>query len=123
MKTMLKVTISLFFLLLASTTISAQNSGEKWSYKAVDAPYGYESGEIVFSKKGEILYATITISGNTLDPVKVTQKKEKKEISLYVDGSDILVTWTPKTKNVIQAKASFDGSEITVELTHTLKKK
>jgi hypothetical protein len=122
MKTMLKVTISLFFLLLASTTISAQNSGEKWTYKSIDAPYGYESGEILFSKKGEKLYANISINGNTLDPVEVIQKKEGKEIELYVDGSDVVVTWTLKNKDEAQGKVAFDGSEIVVLLTRKVKK-
>jgi len=116
MKTTLKTTLCLFFIACSFTTISAKECIGSWTYTAPSAPYGYYTGTVEFIQKDTTIFANIVIGDLKMSPIKVKKTDGNYVIDLYVDGSDVCVTFVRKTKDHYTGTAAFDGSEIDVEL-------
>ena len=116
MKTFWTFSMYCMFLLVLAPSLSAENGKDRWVYKAVDAPYGYSDGEVVFSQKEKTIFAEITVGTMKYSPVKVTKKGDDYLFSIYVDGTDISVKFKPESKDRCVGKASFDYTDIDVTL-------
>lgn len=116
MKTVWTFAMICMFLLVIIPSLSAEDGKDRWSYKAVDAPYGYDEGEIIFSQKDKTIYATITVGTAKYAPVKVNKKDDNYLFTLYVDGAEVAVQFKPESKDLCLGKASFEYNEIDVTL-------
>ena len=104
-------------ILIASvtTTLSAQKKVDPtgtWTFKAADAPYEYNSGDIVIGKDGNEYTAKIVFG--EYNEVKASGVKyEKNELSFRVniEGESIFVKGTVE-KEVIDGTASYSDGTI-----------
>ena len=98
-----------------TSTLSAQNSVDPtgtWTFKAEQAPYEYNTGDIVIEKDGNEYTATIVFGGNY--KIKATDVKyEKNEISfrVYIEGESISIKGTVG-KEAIDGTASYSEGTI-----------
>ena len=103
-------------ILIASvtTTLSAQKKVDPtgtWTFNAADAPYEYNSGDIVIGKDGKEYTAKI-VFGEYYEVKASSVKYEKNELSfrVYIEGESIYVKGTVG-KEAIDGIASYsDGS-------------
>lgn len=122
MKNLISILLLLFLGITASSaqaTVGAMSG--KWKYTAHDAPYGYESGSVVFTKeKGkdkdknkETLKAIFYINGNQIVINNLEKKDGKYLANLYVEGSAVNVIFAPEGHK-LTAKATADGMTFAV---------
>jgi len=104
-------------ILIASvtTTLSAQkkvNPTGTWTFKAAEAPYEYNSGDIVIGKDGKEYTAKI-VFGEYYEVKASSVKYEKNELSfrVYIEGESIYVKGTVG-KETIDGTASYSDGTI-----------
>lgn len=109
--------ILLFSLLMVITTGNAVAvTSEKapygtWQYSVVNAPYGYESGDLVLNKKdGEITGSLIFSEGYNVSLYEIKIKKGQLSFKAFVEGTEISFEGT-YTKKKIEGTVSYvDGT-------------
>lgn len=100
--------------LVFNLSVQAQESLSKfkgiWEYICNDAPYGYETGDIIIKKKDN-KYISTTIyndgSQNVADSVKV--KDGVLIIEMYVEGSYVKVALKKKESKLVGSVYTNDG--------------
>jgi hypothetical protein len=107
-----------------STTLSAQkkvNPVGTWTYQADQAPYEYNSGEIVIAKDGKDYTVKIVLGEYyELKASSVTYEKNELSFRIYVEGESVSVKGTVG-KETIEGTASY--SEGTIPIAAKRKKK
>jgi hypothetical protein len=115
-KTLAFITLTLVIGCFSLNTFAfdANNPVGKWKFNAPTAPYGYEQGTIEVSKDGDAFKATMSFTGMEykFDLEKVKFADDVLTFGLYLDGEDIFVKMTMKSKDEMSGKAIYSEGEI-----------
>lgn len=122
MKTHFAKVFAILFCLTLCVSVSAQKKANDklkglWTYSLPDAPYAYQDGTIEFKESEGKLTAVIKIQdSNTITVNEIKNTDNTYTCSLYVDGSDVKVTFIPGD-NKITGTVVADGWEMPITLT------
>lgn len=119
-KSLMKMMVCACLLMLCSITAFAQEnalSGE-WTFKAPDAPYGYEAGTVKFKKDANgKLCADLQINDATITIERIEKKGDKYVCSpINLEGSEVNISFIPKDGK-LKATAQVDYTVIYSDLT------
>ena len=122
----LKIFALISLMVLSTGVMFAQSKSElkavgTWAFSAPDAPYGYDTGDIVITTEGKKLAGEIVFS--EYYKLKVQDLKVEKNVltfKAYVEGETIHTKAT-LTKDELKGNVSF--SEGTLPITAKRKKK
>ncbi len=97
--------------------IDPVNPVGKWDFQAVDAPYGYEKGQIVISKGEKGLKVKIIFNEySQTDGYKVKYENNKLTFTVYVENESVYMSGT-FIKDTFTGKASTTEGDIGVKAT------
>lgn len=107
--------ILLCILFSIAIPIKAQDifSSKKWEFNVIDAPYGYEKGQLEFKTTEGVLNGIIHIQGYTYSIKNIKQEEDFYTCKFYLDGSLINATLKP-VEDKLTAKVTFDGIALDV---------
>lgn len=113
----MKFTKSLLLIILfisAGANLFAQKNADPvgtWTFYAQDAPYEYNSGDIVIDKDGKEYTAKIVYGESyEIKGQDVVLEKDQLSFTVYIEGEPISIKGTV-TKETIVGKASYtDGT-------------
>jgi len=111
----LKGSLVLTFLVMMSFTGTNVTVGDKlfigtWEYEAPDAPYEYQEGEIVISKKDGKLVGYASIDGYKIDLEDVKASGDKLVCEAYIEGESIVFELVFKKKSFTGTASYSEGS-------------
>lgn len=122
MKNVKKVITLLVFVLgvVNLCTAQADNITKKlegeWSFSAPDAPYGYNEGKVLISKKDGKLDASVKMnSGSEISLKKINAKANKISFESYVDYQYITIDLELKN-NILKGKVNSDDGDFLVTI-------
>jgi len=114
----MKTVKSLMVVLLivaVTTTLSAQKKIDPtgtWTFKAEQAPYEYNSGDIVIGKDGNDYTAKIVFGEYyKIDASGVKYEKNELSFKVYIEGESVYVKGTVE-KDEINGTASYSDGTI-----------
>lgn len=110
--------IFLMIAMMVSLTCLANSTNDdlligRWSYKASDAPYGYDKGEVKFSKVDDKLAAVVTTSSGEIKINKIIKSNKAYLCQFYVEGSLVELTLT-QNKDKLKGSAKVDYSRVDI---------
>ena len=112
MKRIATATALLCLLMVITTGNTIAMTTEKalygtWHYSVVNAPYGYESGDLVLKKEGgEITGSLIFAEGYSVSLYEIKIKKGQLSFKAFVEGSEISFEGT-YTKKKIEGTVTY----------------
>jgi hypothetical protein len=96
---MKKQSAALFLCLLAFVFSSLQLQAKEketpligeWLYEVSEAPYGYEKGSLIFSKKDGLTVCTVKLEAGELEVSNLKVKMDTITFTAFVDGNPVNV--------------------------------
>lgn len=121
MKTLLINLVVMFLCMACCLPLMAQDKAKSklkglWNYSLPDAPYEYQKGTIEFSKAEGVLSAEVKFDDRSVTIKEIKKDGEKYTCSLFVDGTDVKVTFKPEVEK-ITGTVIADGWEMPITLT------
>ncbi len=112
-----------FVLVSAFSNIESSKKHRKligtWSYEALDAPYQYQKGEIVFVNKDNKLSGYMMVNEYKIDVEEIVVIKKNVTFKVNVEGE--MVTFNMNYKRKIMAgTATYSGGSIDITGTKIL---
>ena len=103
-----------------TSTLSAQNNVDPagtWTFKAPDAPYEYNSGDLVIGQEGKE-YTAKVVFGEYYELKASGVEYEKNELSfrVYIEGESVYVKGTVG-KEEINGTASYSDGTVSYKAT------
>lgn len=119
MKSRIRASLCLLVLFVCSVAGYAQNKdlSGTWSYRAPNAPYGYDTGTIKFKQVEGKLVAEMNINGSLITVDKIEKKGEAYVCNLSVDYNNVQVSFKPGKDKMTAIASLDDGTELNVEMT------
>ncbi len=116
MKT-LKSIILISLVMFATSDLLAQkkvNPTGTWTFHAEEAPYEYNTGDIIVDKDGKEYTAKIVFGGDyELKGSSVTYEKNELSFTFYIEGESIHIK-TTVGKDSMEGIASYSGGDIAI---------
>ncbi len=91
-KFLLILSLSMFSVMFFSTLAQEKTLLGNWKYEVSSAPYGYESGSIIFSKVKDTLHGVVVFeNGDKVNLDKLTLKNDTVRAKAYVEGESVSI--------------------------------
>lgn len=119
MKKLCLVFFSVFALmLLNSLSVQAEDKNKKligeWIYQVTEAPYGYEKGSLIFSKKDGKTTGLVKLETGELPLSELKIENDSIRFVAYIDGSPINVKLKLTENKLIGTVDSPEGPKVIV---------
>jgi hypothetical protein len=117
----MKIMKSVFLILLfvsAGASLPAQKKSDPvgtWSFYAEDAPYEYNSGDMVIDKEGKGYTAKIVYGESyEIKGIDVVLEKDQLYFKVYIEGEPVSIKGTV-TRETIKGTATYSEGTVTFE--------
>ncbi len=87
-----------------------------WNYEAIDAPYQYQKGKIIFVEKNDTLVGYFMIGDYKIDIENIVVAKKNVTFTLELEGETVTFNMNYK-KTTMEGTASYYGGSNEIKAT------